>query len=203
MTDDPVTLADWRRRISELYGDIRRSEAPEGAWQRWRAARDDLFKQHPQSPIPVHSRDTFEGLEYYAYDPSARVLGELRPVDEETYEIATSDDRSMSFSRFARVTFELHGEERALELYWLEDYAGGLFLPFRDTTSGTTTYGAGRYLLDTAKGADLGMEGDRVVLDFNFAYNPSCSYDSRWACPLAPPPNRIDIAIEAGERTDR
>jgi uncharacterized protein (DUF1684 family) len=73
-------------------------------------------------------------------------------------------------------------------------------VPLRDATAGTTTYGAGRYLLDTVKGADLGMEGDRLVLDFNFAYNPSCAYDPRWVCPLAPPPNRLDVAIEAGER---
>ena len=65
---------------------------------------------------------------------------------------------------------------------------------------GTTTYGGGRYLLDTVKGADLGTEDGRLVLDFNYAYNPSCAYDPSWACPLAPPGNRLAIAVEAGER---
>jgi hypothetical protein len=101
--------------------------------------------------------------------------------------------------RFARVRFELLGEPRSLELYWLEAYGGGVFLPFADTTSGRETYGAGRYLLDTVKGADLGGDDRALVLDFNFAYNPSCSYDDRWACPLAPPANRLDVRVEAGE----
>ena len=74
-----------------------------------------------------------------------------------------------------------------LELYWLEGYGGGLFVPFADATSGRETYGAGRYLLDTVKGADLGQRGGRLVLDFNFAYQPSCAYDPRWTCPLTPP----------------
>jgi hypothetical protein len=94
----------------------------------------------------------------------------------------------------------LGGEELALGLYWLDGYAGGLFVSFRDDTSGKETYGAGRYLLDTVKGADLGGEEAALVLDFNFAYNPSCSYDPRWACPLAPPDNRLAVAVKAGER---
>jgi hypothetical protein len=81
-------------------------------------------------------------------------------------------------------------------------YAGGLFLPFRDATNGHETYGAGRYILDGAKGADLGGDAatGRLVLDFNFAFQPSCAFDPRWACPLAPPENRLDLRIEAGER---
>ena len=83
-------------------------------------------------------------------------------------------------------------------------YAGGLFIPFRDATNGTETYGAGRYLVDSAKSADLG--GDpatgTLIIDFNFAFQPSCAFDPRWACPLAPPENRLDIPIRAGERLD-
>ena len=87
-----------------------------------------------------------------------------------------------------------------LEVYWLDGYGGGLFLPFADATTGNETYGAGRYLLDTAKGADLGNHDDRLVLDFNFAYQPSCAYDPRWTCPLTPPANRLPIPVRAGER---
>ncbi len=85
---------------------------------------------------------------------------------------------------------------------WMRGYAGGLFLPFRDATNGHETYGAGRYLLDTAKSADLGPGGEpgTIVLDFNFAFQPSCAFDPRWSCPLAPPANRLDLRIEAGER---
>ena len=73
-------------------------------------------------------------------------------------------------------------------------------MPFRDATAGSSTYGAGRYLLDTAKGADLGLDGGLLVLDFNFSYHPSCRYDPAWQCPLAPPQNVLAVAIEAGER---
>jgi uncharacterized protein (DUF1684 family) len=81
-------------------------------------------------------------------------------------------------------------------------YAGGIFIPFRDDTNGSETYAAGRYLVDAAKSADLG--GDPVagtlIVDFNFAFQPSCAFDPRWACPLAPPENRLDLPIRAGER---
>ena len=87
-----------------------------------------------------------------------------------------------------------------LELYWIDVYGGGLFLPFRDATSGTETYGAGRYLLDTIKGADLGGDAAGLVVDFNYAYHPSCVYDPRWSCPLAPVANRLAVPIRAGER---
>jgi hypothetical protein len=87
-----------------------------------------------------------------------------------------------------------------LQLLWLDDYAGGLLLTCRDRTSGTETYGAGRYLLDTAKGADLGDAPGGIVVDFNFAYQPSCSYDPRWNCPLAPRENWLTFPIRAGER---
>jgi hypothetical protein len=118
----------------------------------------------------------------------------------EHYEIGTSDGGTYGFTRVGVARFDLAGEALSLELYWLDGYGGGLFVPFRDATSGTSTYGAGRYLLDTVKGADLGTENGRLVLDFNFSYNPSCSYDPRWVCPLAPPPNRLSVPVRAGER---
>jgi uncharacterized protein (DUF1684 family) len=90
------------------------------------------------------------------------------------------------------------GDDVSLDLYWLETYGGGVFIPFRDGTSGHETYGAGRYLLDTVKGSDLGGE---LILDFNFAYNPSCAWDDRWACPLTPPANRLPFRVETGELT--
>jgi uncharacterized protein (DUF1684 family) len=165
--------------------------------------RDELFTSHSQSPIPRGERAAFGGLPYFDHDPSARVLGEVEPAEPERYDIATSGESggSYAFSRVGMARFELHGRALALEVYWLEGYGGGVFVPFRDATSGQETYGAGRYLLDTVKGSDLGTEDGKLVLDFNFAYNPSCSYDPAWVCPLAPPPNRLDVAVRAGERT--
>jgi uncharacterized protein (DUF1684 family) len=87
-----------------------------------------------------------------------------------------------------------------LDVWWLAQYGGGLFLPVRDGTAGHGSYGGGRYLLDTAKGADLGGDFDRLVLDFNFLYHPSCRYNPAWECPLAPEGNTTHVPIEAGER---
>jgi hypothetical protein len=191
--EDVVTLLDWKRRVFALYAEAR-ALAPREAWERWRAGRDELFRTHPQSPSPGYDR-----LRYFDHDPALRVLAEVEPAEPERRQIGTSGEAPTSFTRFGVARFELGGEACALELYWLDAYGGGLFLPFADATSGRETYGAGRYLLDTVKGADLGTDGGRLVLDFNFAYNPSCAYDPRWVCPLAPPPNRLGVAVRAGE----
>ena len=190
-----LDLLDWKRRVFDLYREVRSAADPEAAWEGWRAAR------HPQSPVPA-DRASFRGLPYFDYDPPSRVLADVRDATPERYDIATSGEvgGSYRFSRFAVASFELGGQPLELELYWLEGYGGGLFVPFRDATSGKETYGAGRYLLDTVKGADLGEVDGRLVLDFNFAYNPSCAYDPQWVCPLAPPPNRLTVPIRAGER---
>jgi uncharacterized protein (DUF1684 family) len=146
-------------------------------------------------------RDSYEGPYYFPYDGAWRVLATIKPDSPRRHEATTSTGESIGLRRCGRAHFSQAGADLALELYWLEGYAGGLFLPFADATSGRETYGAGRYLLDTAKGADLGHDRDCLVLDFNFAYQPSCSYDPRWSCPLAPPANRLPIAVRAGERT--
>jgi len=197
---DVMALLDWKRRIFDLYEEIRACPEPEWAWRRWREVRHEIFATHPQSPIPADARERFQGLDYYDYDPVFRVLADYRDVVSEHYDIATSGTEPMRFARRGIATFQLQGQVVNLELYWIETYGGGLFVPFKDATSGNTTYGAGRYLLDTVKGADLGTQYDKLVLDFNFAYNPSCSYDPRWVCPLATPANSVDMAIEAGER---
>jgi uncharacterized protein len=191
---DTLALLDWKRRVFSLYADVRALE-PEAGWRLWRETRDELFRTHPQSPQPG-----YEGLAYYDYDPTARVLAELEDLDTTLTLLETTGTEPMLFRAFAVAHFELRGEPLRLELDWLESYGGGVFLSLRDATSGTETYGGGRYLLDTVKGADLGEDDGRLVLDFNFAYNPSCSYDPGWVCPLAPPANRLAVALGAGER---
>ena len=198
---DTLALLDWKRRVFALYEAVR-TMAPEEGWTLWREKRDELFRSHPQSPLPPGDREGFEGLEYWPYDPEARVLAELEDVEAPPQPIETSGVEPMLFQPFARAWFELHGERLSLEVHWLTGYGGGVFLPFRDATSGRESYGGGRYVLDTVKGADLGEEDGRLVLDFNFGYNPSCSYDPGWVCPLAPPANRLAVAVEAGERYD-
>ena len=198
---ETLDLLDWKRRVFALYEEVRASNAPERAWEEWRAVRDELIRTHPQSPIRDRAaRAAFPGPDYFPYHPAARVLAEVQPAEPERVVIEASADGRYAFTRFGTARFELAGERCGLSLFWLEGYGGGLFLSFRDATSGKTTYGACRYLLDTVKGADLGTEDGRLVLDFNFAYQPSCSYDPVWVCPLAPPENRLTVPVEAGER---
>ena len=194
---EALDLLDWKRRVFALYAEVRGAADAEHAWVRWRGVRDELFRAHSQSPLPPEARARFTGLDYFPYDPALRFEASVERAEPATLEIDGSAGSKTRFRRFAHARF---GETR-LELYWLEAYGGGIFLPFRDETSGHETYGAGRYLLDTVKGADLGGEGDSLVLDFNFAFNPSCAWGDHWACPLAPPANRLSLRIEAGELT--
>jgi uncharacterized protein (DUF1684 family) len=195
-------LLDWKRRVFALYAAVRADAESVGAWRRWRSGRDELFRTHPQSPVPVAERSAFAALEYFPHDAGARVLADVLPAEPATLDIETSGGgEPYRFARIGSARFALAGSEHRLDVFWLDAYGGGVFLPFADATSGNETYGAGRYLLDTVKGADLGEEDGRLVLDFNFAYQPSCSYDPRWVCPLAPRGNRLDVPVRAGERT--
>lgn len=200
----PLSLVDWRRRVIDLYENVRRA-SPEGrrrAWLGFRAARDRLFRSHPDSSLEGPQRSTFHRLDYYPYQSHWRVVGRLSPkVRRHTFETRLRGDGVVRFTRVARVRFVSPFGRSVLSLYWVEGYGGGLFLPFRDRTSGTETYGGGRYLFDTIKGANLGVTDREIVLDFNYAYNPSCAYSNHWMCPLAPAENRLPFAVEAGEKT--
>ncbi len=221
MAADPGTelqLADWRRQVAALYADVRALAVGdhEAAWGQWVDVRERLYRTHPRSPVPAADRPTFRAR-HWPYDPTLRF--EVR-LDAELAPAASADSgglvglaplplslpnsgaEMLAFHRIGSVAISFAAGERRLSVFWMEGYAGGLFIAFRDATNGAETYGAGRYLVDAAKSADLG--GDPVagtlILDFNFAYQPSCAFDAKWACPLAPPENRLDLPIRAGER---
>lgn len=197
---DLETLLDYRRSVARLYHDIRTSTlSPEATCARFRAGRDALFRDHPQSALSPAARARFGGLRYFPYNPALRLSARVEPAEPQTLTVELQDDGPTRLRRFGYVRPTIAGHQISLALYWVEGYGGGLFLPFRDASAGDSTYGGGRYLLDTIKGADLGHTGDELVLDFNYAYNPSCAYDERWHCPLAPAENRLPLAIEAGE----
>ena len=199
-----LELLDWRRTTAELFAELRRrpASAETAAW--FRAEKDELFRSHPASPLPADARAAFTGLPYWPYDPAGRVVARFTAdEDAQPAEVPVSrDDEEMAFARIGWLDFELAGTSCRLGAFWIHGYAGGLYVPVRDATSGHETYGGGRYLLDTIKSADLGSEiaTSAVVLDFNYAYHPSCAYDPRWACPLTPPENRLAIPIRYGER---
>ncbi|HEX6256654.1 MAG TPA: DUF1684 domain-containing protein [Euzebyales bacterium] len=192
-----LALLDWRRRVAELYARIRanRDTDPLAAHDDWATTRDRLFSTHAETPLddPAHAQP----LVHAAYDPSfAWSVAVDTDVERQRYPVATSGGGEMDFVRFGRITLPIG----TLDVFWLDAYGGGVFLPFRDATAGETTYGGGRYLLDTVKGADLGSTADgRLIVDFNFAYHPSCHYSPRWSCPLAPPGNGLDAPVPVGE----
>jgi uncharacterized protein (DUF1684 family) len=212
-----LDLADWRRSVAALYAEVRRLAADDqaAALAHWRTTREALYREHPQSPVLPSERATFRAR-HFDHDPALRFevrveepagdgptappgLGALGGL---SIELPVSVGGAMSFRRIGTVEVPFDAGIRRLELYWMAGYAGGLFLPFRDATNGTETYGAGRYLLDAAKSADLGpgRAPGTLVLDFNFAFQPSCAFDPKFACPLAPPANRLDLPVRAGER---
>lgn len=202
---DLVELVDYRRRVVDLYAAVRQQSDLEDAWWPWRAGRDAVFATHPQSPVPVDRRGDFDGMAFHDYDPSWRLSARIEPIAvDEPVLVGHSGAGETVFMRFATLRTERDGQPIELDALWLDAYGGGLFVPFRDATNGDITYGGGRYLLDAAKGADLGeLDDGRLVLDFNYAYHPSCAHDPRWSCPLAPPRNRLTMAVRAGELMPR
>lgn len=205
---DRAWLADWRRQVSALYAEVRALALtdPAVAHRHWREVRERLFREHPQSPVPGQARAGFVAA-HFDYDPALRFTVAIEPAppaapERPALQLPNSGVDSLAFSRLGRVEIPFADGPRALAVFWMAGYAGGLFIPFRDGTNGQETYGAGRYLVDAAKSADLGgdPEAATLILDFNFAYQPSCAFDPRWACPLAPPENRLDLAVRAGER---
>jgi uncharacterized protein (DUF1684 family) len=201
MISERLELGDWRRQVSQLYAEVRANADPVDAWMHWRAVRDRLFREHPQSAVPAAERGDNTAPVYYDYDPALRTVAEVDSADGATFELPGSTSGHVTAERAGTVRFSLQGAAVSLSMFWLLDYAGGFFLSYRDVTSGTETYGAGRYLLDTAKSADLGVDPEgRLILDFNFSYQPSCSYDPQWSCPLPPRENWLQIPIRGGER---
>lgn len=194
-----LELADWRRRVQGIYAAVRAADDPAEGHRIWRAARDELFRTHPQSPLPADDPLRETGLPYWPYNPALRFDVEVVPTTRDELRVAPSSSDGQIRQRLVG-TVEIEALGFSLGVWWLEQYAGGIFVPVRDGTARTTTYGAGRYLLDTAKGADHGAVHGRLVLDFNFLYHPSCRYDPAWECPLAAADNTTTVALEVGER---
>lgn len=194
-----LELVQWRRAVAELYAAVRADDDPAAGHARWRSGRDELFRTHPQSPLLADDPLRERGMPYWPYQPALRFELEVMPVEPAHLTLDTGGDGVTSLRLLGVVNLpEPFGA--SVGLWGLEQYAGGLFLPLRDGTAGETSYGGGRYLLDTAKGADLGSTASSLVVDLNFLYHPSCRYDGSWACPLAPRANTIAARVEAGER---
>jgi uncharacterized protein len=207
---DFFDLYDYRLRNVSLYRERARAvlagEDAVEAWQRFRTGRDGLFAAHPQSALDEEQRGQFQSLSYFPYNPAMCVIARVDTgIEATTFTVAMNAQEPMTMTRAGRLHFEIDGQTVSLSVYWLNVYGGGLFLPFRDATCPQESYGGGRYLFDTIKGSDfLPVSGsntkERVLLDFNYAYNPSCAYNSKWVCPLSPSENRLRVSIRAGEK---
>jgi uncharacterized protein (DUF1684 family) len=201
-----LDIADWRLRTFALYDTVRKiaADSPEEAHAYWRQERDRMFGTHQASALTAEAKASFYGLKTADYDPIYRFYVPLTKEGAgREMNVETGTDGMVRFVRLG--TFDLP-ELGQLAVWKLMGYGGGIFVPFRDATAGKPggSYGAGRYLLDTIKGAFHGVvrgSGQEVqyVLDFNFAYNPSCAYNEAWACPLAGPANRLAVEIPVGE----
>lgn len=183
-----LTLASWREQTAALH-------LADTDLAAFRSGRDAMFRSHPQSPVEPGA---FAGLTYFDGPSPFSCESDLHPATGSIEVDTGGPDGVLHYDRVGRLTTPW-GD---LTLFWLVAYGGGLFLPFRDPSP--LTYGGGRYLTDTAKGTfGRGLSllaGDRVRLDFDYAYNPSCAYDDRWACPLAPQENWLDSPVTAGEQ---
>ena len=217
-----LDLYDYRQRVARMYQEreeaLRAGKGELSVLRHFRTQKDALFAAHPQSALSAEQRQSFKGLPYFPYNKALRLEATLEPeLAEETSALPASGAHAMQFRRAGHISFTIDGTPLQLIVYWIDVYGGGLFLPFRDSTCGQESYGGGRYLFDTVKGSDfiqidagkgnapaskeaLGYSGGKMLLDFNYAYNPSCAYDARWVCPLAPNENRLSVPIRAGER---
>ena len=196
-----LEVADWRRRVFALYAGIRASDDPAAAHRDWIAGRNELFANHPATPVLPEDKGGFTGLPVTEYDPAWRFELVVERASDAHFDFETGTDGVVPFDRVGIVNVPDVGP---LDVWWMASYGGSIFVPVRDALAGRHggTYGGGRYLLDTVKGADLGPGSapESLVLDFNFSYNPSCAYDPMWACPLAQPGNTVKVEIPVGER---
>ncbi|TMD81977.1 MAG: DUF1684 domain-containing protein [Chloroflexi bacterium] len=179
LAQDKLDLADWRRRVGDLY----RLSGPD-TLRRFRQGRDELLRNHPQSPLALQARQRFNGLRYFDPDPAAKGRCRLEPADPgDPLEIDTGgEDGVITYRRTGRLAFVFNGRPCTLTVFSLVGYGG-------DTVKNTD----GLSLELTAGSSD-------VTIDFNYAYNPSCAYDARWACPLAPRENWLPVPVRAGEK---
>jgi uncharacterized protein (DUF1684 family) len=205
-----LDVVDWRQLVFALYAEVRERAAadPRAAHAQWCARRDELFANHPASPLPSADRAHFTGLRVVPYDPAYRFELEIEPVDDHepaTPVVSLMSRATDSAGRAGAIPFALIGRVTLpdlgrLNVWSLQSYGGGIFLPVKDALAGTETYGGGRYVLDTAKGAYLGeTPGRKLVVDLNFAFNPSCAYDPAWFCPLASAGNTVGVPLPVGE----
>lgn len=160
--------------------------------ERFRASKDEFFKDDSQSPLTPEQRKEFTGLKYFPENPGLRFELAVEPFTEkEKIQMQTSTGDIQTYTRFGKIRFEVDGQPAELTIYADRH---GFFLPFVDSQANKETYGAGRYLEPEV------LTNGKMGIDFNLAYNPYCAYNDLYSCPLTPFENRLKVAIKAGEK---
>jgi uncharacterized protein len=160
--------------------------------QEFRAEKDGFFADHPQSPLTHEQKQDFKGLDYFPEAPELRFELDVEVFsDRYKIEMQTSTGDVQTYIRYGKVRFPVEGQHVELTIYANEN---GFFLPFVDNLAGVETYPAGRYLEPEV------LPNEKLLVDFNMAYNPYCAYNDEWSCPLTPFENRLKVPIRAGEK---
>lgn len=158
----------------------------------FRAAKDEYFASHLQSPLTHQQKKKFDGLSYFPENPELRFEARIERFEERQHiELQTSTGEVQTYLRYGKFKFTVDGKPAELTIFSNQH---GFFLPFADSLAGEETYGAGRYLEPEV------LRDGRFLIDFNLAYNPYCAYNARYSCPLTPAENRLKLAVRAGEK---
>ena len=173
----------------------------------FREHKDRFFKEDTHSPLKETDRKKFKGLLYYPVNLQYAMTGVIERYPAEPkplyVNLPTSKGREKKYVKYGRFRFKWEGKEYVLQIY--RPLGGGeLFLPFKDKTSEKETYPEGRYLyIEAIPGGSESTRTEKVLIDFNRAYNPFCQYDEKYTCPFAMKENWLEISIRVGERRFR
>ena len=201
-----LSLINWRREIFSIYNEVRSEKDGIVAWKKWKDKREKLFKCHPESPtFNPNKQSSFNNVPVlHPYNKKFSLFSKFEVIsNSEIIQLKTDENSITRLKPFIKTTNLKNHLGIELTIFKIGGYGGGLFLPFTDSgcKSGGIHYEGGRYLIDTIKGADLGeLKTDELRLDFNFSYNPSCSYNSKWTCPVINYYNSIPVFVDAGEK---
>ena len=175
-------------------------ETPEQYVERIEKERERQFKflkYNEESPLTDEQKKTLDSLDYFPIDPQYQVRARLVPVDQRVMiQIPMTDGTLERYIKQSYAEFELQGQTHRLLLLQAADEPDrrNYFLAFADDTSGEETYGGGRFL-------DVRRDGrNSITIDFNLVYNPYCTYNPDYACPIPPKENLLKIPILAGEK---
>lgn len=163
------------------------------------------YKNAKESPLEESERKKFKYLPFFKINESYKIEADfVRTTDGKPFEMQTTTDRKPIYQKFGAVSFELQGKKHTLNVYQSQDlkqkeeYKNYLFLPFTDLSNGDESYYGGRYIDLQVAELSNGQEINKIMIDFNKAYNPYCAYNKKYSCPIPPRENHLEIKVLAG-----